>query len=98
MATGGMLALKGDADNSLTDFLGLTESGTGIKYWDNDLADWADITEATYGEDFTLNYLTEGDLAGYTALTVGTVSVPEPSGLVLLLMGILLLTRCRRRR
>ena len=98
MSTGGMLALFGEADDSIGDFLDLVKGTDAIRYWDDSTEDWANVTGATYGEDFTLNYLTEGDLAGYTVLTVGTVSVPEPSGLVLLLMGILLLTRCRRRR
>lgn len=74
MATGGMLALFGDADDSLVDFLGLINGTDAIRYWDDSISDWADITGATYGEDYTLIYLTEGDLAGYTVLTVKSVS------------------------
>jgi T5SS/PEP-CTERM-associated repeat protein len=80
MATGGMLALYGDADDSLADFLGLIdEYSDAIRYWDDSIADWADITGATYGEDYTLKYITEGDLAGNTMLTV-----PEPGMIGLL--------------
>lgn len=70
MSSGGMLALAGDADDSLGDFLWLI-NGTGlIRYWDQAAWDWADITGATPGDDYTLTYLTTGDLAGYTMLTV----------------------------
>ena len=86
MATGGMLALRGEADDSLTDFLDLIQGTDAINYWDTALADWAPLTNATYGDDYTLQYLTSGDLAGYTLLTVGTVSVPEPSTLAYLLL------------
>jgi len=75
MATGGMLALYGQADSSLAAFLDLI-GGTGpIRYWDQDTSSWADITGATMGEDYWLEYHTAGDLAGYTVLTVG-----EPLG------------------
>jgi T5SS/PEP-CTERM-associated repeat protein len=76
MATGGMLALAGDADDSLMDFLGLIYGEGAIRFWDNSISDWANITAATMGDDYTLAYLTGGDLAGYTLLTVGVV--PEP--------------------
>ncbi|MCD4699601.1 MAG: PEP-CTERM sorting domain-containing protein [Phycisphaerae bacterium] len=92
MATGGMLALYGDADDSLTDFLGLIDGTNAIRYWDDSILDWADITGATYGEDYTLIYLTEGDLAGYTMLTV-----PEPATMVLLMSGGVLAMLQRRR-
>ncbi len=72
MATGGMLALGGEAGDSLAQFVGLVEGTGAFRYWDDDLADWAPITDATYGDDYTLEYLTTGDLAGYTLLTVGT--------------------------
>jgi hypothetical protein len=71
MATGGMLALNGDADDSLLQFLGLVQGTDAIRYGDSSLTDWAPIIEAIYGEDYTLEYLTTGDLAGYTLLTVG---------------------------
>jgi T5SS/PEP-CTERM-associated repeat protein len=73
MATGGMLALFGNADDSLSQFLSLVDGTDAIRHWDATLADWSPLTAATYGEDYTLSYLTEGDLAGYTLLTVGRV-------------------------
>jgi hypothetical protein len=72
MATDGMLALYGDADDSLFDFLDLIGGTDAIRYWDDSILSWADITGATYGDDYTLGYLTEGDLTGYTMLTVYT--------------------------
>ena len=93
MATGGMLALKGDADDSLVDFLDLVTGTDAIRYWDKSLADWAPITTATAGVDYTLDYLTEGELAGYTLLTVGTV--PEPPTWTLLMLAV---GWCQRRR
>ncbi len=73
LSTGGMLALASNpsGDDSLADFLALVGGTKAIRYWDDALADWADITAATYGDDYTLEYLTSGDLAGYTLLTVG---------------------------
>jgi len=71
MATGGMLALWGDADDSLSQFLGLVGGTDAILYWDASLADWSPLTSAAYGDDYTLSYPAEGDLAGYTLLTVG---------------------------
>ena len=73
IATGGMLALFGEADNSLTDFLALIDGSDDIRYWDDSISNWADITGATYGDDYRLQYLTTGDLAGYTLLTVGFI-------------------------
>ncbi|TWT99962.1 hypothetical protein Pla108_09060 [Botrimarina colliarenosi] len=68
-----MLALTSDAtgDDSLADFLAMVDGTKAIRYWDDALADWAEITAATYGHDYTLEYQTTGDLAGYTMLTVG---------------------------
>jgi T5SS/PEP-CTERM-associated repeat protein len=91
MSTGGMLTLNGHADASLASFLALIEGPAPIRYWDNALMDWADITGATYGEDYTLTYLTEGDLAGYTVLTV-----PEPATMSLLALGGVAMLRKRR--
>jgi len=95
MAAGGMLALAGDADDSLVDFLGLIEGRGAIRYWDDSISDWADITGATAGEDYTLAYVTAGDLASHTVLTV--TAVPEPATLSLLTLGGLALVRRRKR-
>lgn len=86
LSTGGMLALKSDetGDDSLEDFLELVAGTQAIRYWDYALADWAPITAATYGDDYTLTYLTTGELAGYTLLTV---AVPEPTTAVQLLVA-----------
>ena len=97
MSTGGMLALKRQADGSLAEFLEMVIGTDAIRYWDDSISDWADITGAAYGRDYTLNYLTEGDLAGYTVLTVGVV--PEPSIATLLVVGaVALLAYARRKR
>ncbi len=77
MSSGGMLALAGLAEASLEEFLGLVEGTDAIRYWDADLSGWSPLAEATLGEDYTLEYLSEGELVGYTMLTVGIV--PEPS-------------------
>lgn len=69
LATGGMLALAGNAEISLDEFLDLVEGSDTIRYWDNGASDWVDITEGINGEDYTLEYLADGDLAGYTLLT-----------------------------
>ncbi len=95
MATGGMLLLAGDADDSLAAFLGLASGTDEIRYWDDSISGWADITGATVGEDYTLGYLAEGDLAGYTMLTV--TAVPEPAALSLLAIGGVAILRRRRR-
>ncbi len=41
-----------------------------INYWDG--TTWSDITNATLGLDYTLDYHNTGFLAGHTLLTVGT--------------------------
>jgi hypothetical protein len=51
---------------------------------------WRSLQYATYGTDYTLDYITEGELAGYTLLTV-----PEPCNLILLGLGGLLLRRTK---
>ncbi len=98
MSTGGMLALFGetDASGSIDEFLELVEGTDAIQYWDG--LDWARITGATYGEDYSLEYLSVGDLAGYTMLTVGVVPVPEPGAVALILIGLGTLIVVRRRR
>ena len=86
-----MLALRGEADDSLEDFLGLVSGTDAIRYWDASLSNWADLTNATLGDDYSLEYFTEGKLMGYTLLTVGTV--PEPSAGLLLMLGLSTLVR-----
>lgn len=74
MATGGMLAIAGDIDDSIPQFLDNIPHITSrdvLRYWDETLGFWAPMTDAIPDEDFTLDYLTTGDLAGYTLLTVG---------------------------
>ncbi|WP_145245888.1 PEP-CTERM sorting domain-containing protein [Aeoliella mucimassa] len=75
LSTGGQLALFGEAGDSMADFLDLVEGTDAIRYWSFELGDWAPITDAVAGDDYTLEYLTTGDLAGYTVLTVGTMPV-----------------------
>ena len=71
MTTGGSLAIHGDADDSLNQFLGLAQGTDAIRFWDDSLSDWSLLTNATYAVDYSLEYITAGDLAGYTLLTVG---------------------------
>ena len=69
MTSGGMLALLGNADDSLTSFLGLIDDALAtnpIRYWNEAFLTWDSITNATPGVDYTLTYQTAGDLAGYT--------------------------------
>jgi hypothetical protein len=73
MATGGMLTLKGDAEDTLAQFLGLIQGTDAIRYWNHSLLQWSPLTAATFGTDYTLSYITAGDLTGYTLLTVGSV-------------------------
>jgi len=77
LATGGMLAIIGDADDSLAQFFGLIGGSDAIRYWDESQSDWADLAGATLGDDYTLSFQASGDLIGYTLLTVGT---PFPNG------------------
>ena len=44
MSTGGMLALNREADGSLHEFLGTVIGTDAIRYWDDSISDWADIT------------------------------------------------------
>lgn len=90
-----MLALNGDADDSSASFWGLVSGTDAIRYWDTSISDWANITGAIAGLDYTPDYLTEGDLAGYTVLTV--TAIPEPATLSLLILGSGLLLFGRRR-
>ena len=87
MATGGMLALAGQAE-SLDAFFGLIDGTDAIRYWDESIGpegDWAPLAPSTSAEVYSLEYVTEGELSGYTVLTVGVV--PEPSTLVLFVLG-----------
>jgi fibronectin-binding autotransporter adhesin len=77
MTTGGMLALWGDADDSLAQFLDLVVGTDAIRYWNTGLANWAPLTSATLGIDYTLQHQSAGDLTGYTLLTV---LAPGPPG------------------
>lgn len=96
LATGGMLALKGEADDSLSQFLDLVGGTGAIRYWDASLSDWKPLTSAIYGTDYTLEYLTEGDLTGYTLLTVGA-AIPEPATW-LLTLGVAMVGSLVRRK
>ena len=82
MVTGGMLALFGDADDSIGEFLGLVNGTDVIQYWDG--KGWDDITNADIGVDYDLS-LGTGGLDGYTVLRV--TAVPEPATLALLAAG-----------
>ena len=89
MSTSGMLALYGNADDSLSVFLDLIEGTDAIRYWDESALDWTNITSATYGLDYTLKYIEDGgELNGYTVLTV-----PEPATLLLISLGGLIIRR-----
>lgn len=77
MASNGKLALAGDAEDSLMHFLELIHGTAAIRYWDDEIGQLASLTTAISGDDYTLEYLTTGDLAGYTLLTV---TAPGPEG------------------
>jgi len=74
MGAGGMLALHGQGDDSLGDFLDLIAGTDAINYWDQSAWGWVDITSATDGVDYTLEFHTSGALNGYTVLTVIAVT------------------------
>ena len=93
---GGQLAFGGDVDGSLADFLALIRGPGDIRYWDTSIRDWANISGATRDEDYTLAYITTGELSGYTVLTVNTI--PEPATLTCLAIGALAILRRRNRK
>ena len=73
MSDDGMLAVYGDADESLSDFLADLVSGTdAIQWYDSTDEQWELLTTATEGTDYLLAYIddTANDLYGYTLLTV----------------------------
>ena len=70
ISNGGGLAVNGDVSDSLTSFLGVIAGTDAILYWDDSVPGWANITGAQAGVDYALNYVSEGELAGYTLLTV----------------------------
>ncbi|NLE36975.1 MAG: hypothetical protein GX621_03025 [Pirellulaceae bacterium] len=80
MATGGMLALFGNADDSLDDFLDLINGADAIRYWESSISDWAPIAGAVPGVDYTLVYVADAgsSLFGHTLLTVETVPPSIP--------------------
>ena len=78
MSYNGKLALAGEADDSITDFLNLVEGDGSILCCDNINREWKDITTATEGVEYNLTYLTTGDLAGYTLLEVISGPLPMP--------------------
>lgn len=91
MDSGGMLALLGDLDDSILQFLTEIDGDDVIRFWDYDLSEWSSITNAVRGEDYILEYVSDKDseLYGYTLLTV----VPEPATLALLGLGSLLIRK-----
>ena len=74
MAAGGMLALFGNAAGSINDYLDRVSGTDAIRYWDEATSDWAPITSATPGTDYTLTYVndTGSELYQYNILTVLT--------------------------
>ena len=94
LATGGMLALQGEADGSITEFLDLVKGSDAIRYWDTTLPGWAHITAATEDVDYTLDYHNSGELEGYTVLTVHAVPELTTCGLALVGFCLAMFRRC----
>lgn len=91
MANGGMLAILGafvDMDAFMTNISVGTEGS--LNFWDG--TSYLSYVNFTEGVDYTLNYHSGGDMAGYTVLT----AVPEPATLALFGLGGLVLRRRRR--
>ena len=74
MSSGAMLALAGDADGSIQEFLDLVAGSDGIHYRDVINNGWLDIAGGIYGVDYNLAYMSAGYLAGHTVLTVDGVA------------------------
>jgi T5SS/PEP-CTERM-associated repeat protein len=74
IGSGGMLALHGEADASIEEFYSLIDGPRAIRYWDNISDSWTSIDNGVAGLDFALQYNREGELAGYTLLTVNAVA------------------------
>ncbi len=93
ISTGGMLALRGHADSSIADFLGLVQGSDDIRFWDESINDWSNIINASIGEDFTLEYISDAsdNLYGHTVLTV--TAIPEPITMMLFALGCLEIRR-----
>ncbi len=93
MSTGGMLALKGHADSSITKFLALVDGSDEIRFWDESINDWSNIINASIGEDYTLEYISDvnDDLYDHTVLTV--TAIPEPITMILFALGCLEIRR-----
>lgn len=94
LESGGTLALLGDLDDSIFQFLTKVERDDVIRYWDYGASDWSLITNATMNEDYFLEYISDinNELYGYTTLTI----VPEPSTCILLSLGILVVRNKRQ--
>ena len=97
MSTGAMLALYGNANQSLTSFLDLAFGTDDIRYWDESASEWADITSGTPGVDYSLSRTTEENLANYTVLHVPAAEVPEPATMCLAAATLPILLRRKRK-
>ncbi len=96
MGTGGMLAVNGNGSASLAAFMGLISGTDDIRYFNESIWAWDDLSTATPGDDYTLSLISGGDLDGYTALTV--LTVPEPATMFALAMGSLAVLRRRKHK
>lgn len=80
MSSGGQIAISDRQYNSLEELFSLGNGGISPVYWRG--GEWAPLTEAVRGVDYTLEYATSGELANATVLTV--LAVPEPTSALLL--------------